>query len=81
MSIQYISSFAAGAWIGPDDNSRQIASAVTGKIIGRAGNSSLDVEEMLSHARTVGGPNLRKMTFHDRARMIKARPRKIISSI
>ena len=37
----------------------------------RAGGA-LPVQEMLDHARNVGGPALRKMTFHDRARMLKA---------
>ena len=27
---------------------------------------------MLAYARTVGGPNLRALTFHDRARMLRA---------
>jgi len=77
MTIQDISSFAAGDWVKPDNEARQIASAVTGEVIGRAGNNSLDVEAMLSYARSKGGPALRKMTFHDRARMIKALALKI----
>lgn len=37
-----------------------------------AGNDGLDCEEMLAFARNVGGPALRALTFHDRARMLKA---------
>ena len=33
---------------------------------------ALDFGGMLRHAREVGGPALRKLTFHERARMIKA---------
>lgn len=73
MSIQQVMSFAAGKWItpgtGPGDGAREIASAITGQVIARAGNDALDVQSMLGHARDVGGPNLRAMTFHDRARM------------
>lgn len=72
MTLQNVKSFAAGQWIGADDNAREIHSAVTGKVIARAGNTSLDVEAMLGYARNTGGPALRAMTFHQRAKMIKA---------
>ncbi|WP_293573750.1 phenylacetic acid degradation bifunctional protein PaaZ [Phaeobacter sp.] len=72
MSLFDVSSFAAGQWIAPDESARQIANAVTGEAMARAGNAQLDVEAMLEHARNVGGPNLRRMTFHDRARLLKA---------
>ncbi len=72
MSIQPISSFAAGEWIAPGAGARTIASAITGEVIASAGNNALDVQAMLDHAREVGGPALRALTFHDRARMLKA---------
>ena len=72
MTVQDICSFSAGKWVGCDDEARQIFSAITGDLIARAGNSSLDIEAMLDFARTVGGPALRTLTFHDRARLIKS---------
>ncbi|MBI1492835.1 phenylacetic acid degradation bifunctional protein PaaZ [Halocynthiibacter styelae] len=72
MTIQQINSFAAGEWIAPGEGARNIASAVTGDIIASAGNNALDVQGMLDYARNVGGPALRALTFHDRAKMIKA---------
>ena len=72
MTIMQISSFAAGEWIAPGAGARPIASAITGDTIAEAGNRGLDVQSMLDHAREVGGPALRRMTFHDRARMLKA---------
>lgn len=72
MTIQQISSFAAGEWVSPGAGARNIASAVTGEVIASAGNSALDVQGMLDYARDVGGPALRKMTFHERAKMLKA---------
>ncbi len=72
MTIQQIHSFAAGEWIAPGEGARNIASAVTGDVIASAGNNALDVQAMLDYARNVGGPALRKLTFHDRAKMIKA---------
>ncbi|MEP3920826.1 phenylacetic acid degradation bifunctional protein PaaZ [Ascidiaceihabitans sp.] len=72
MSILDVKSFVAGQWVAPDEDARSIENAVTGAVLGRAGNGSLDVQAMLDHARDVGGPALRKLTFHDRARMLKA---------
>ena len=72
MTIQQINSFAAGEWVAPGEGARDIASAITGDVIASAGNNALDVEAMLAYGRDVGGPALRKTTFHDRARMLKA---------
>ena len=72
MTLQQIASFAAGEWIAPGEGARLIHSAVTGAPIAKAGNDALDVQAMLDFARNKGGPNLRAMTFHDRARMLKA---------
>ena len=71
-TIHNVRSFVAGQWIGTDGSARAIHSAVTGEMIARAGNGALDLEAMLDHARHVGGPNLRAMTFHQRAKMLKA---------
>ncbi len=67
-----VSSFAAGQWIAPGSGARNIASAITGEVIAQAGNDALQVQDMLAYARNTGGPALRKMTFHDRARMLKS---------
>jgi len=72
MTLLDVKSFAAGQWIGPDAQARSFENAVTGEVMGRAGNNSLDVEAMLDHARSKGGAALRAMTFHDRARTVKA---------
>jgi len=72
MSIQQVSSFASGQWIAPGAGARSIASAITGEVIASAGNDALDVQAMLDYARNVGGPALRALSFHDRARMLKA---------
>ncbi|WP_323782422.1 phenylacetic acid degradation bifunctional protein PaaZ [Leisingera sp.] len=72
MSLLEISSFAAGRWVAPGAGARNIASAITGEVIASAGNDALDVQAMLDYARSKGGANLRQLTFHDRARMLKA---------
>ena len=67
-----VHSLIAGRWLAPDDGAREIADAATGRIIARAGHTALDVQAMLDHARDTGGPALRALTFHDRARLLKA---------
>ena len=67
-----IHSYAAGEWLAPGAGARNIASAITGEVIAQAGNDALDAQAMLGFARDHGGPALRAMTFHDRARMLKA---------
>ncbi|WP_170434224.1 phenylacetic acid degradation bifunctional protein PaaZ [Ruegeria arenilitoris] len=72
MSLKQISSFAAGQWVAPGAGARTIASAITGAPFATAGNDTMDVQAMLAHARDVGGPALRRLTFHERAKMLKA---------
>lgn len=77
MSLLEVKSFAAGHWIAPGDGARDIENAVTGEIMARAGNDAIDAQAMLDHARIKGGTALRALTFHDRARMLKALGQKL----
>ena len=72
MSDIEVKSFAHGEWIGPGTGARDIADAVTGDVFATAGNNALDVAAMRDHARNAGGPALRALGFHDRAKMLKA---------
>jgi oxepin-CoA hydrolase/3-oxo-5,6-dehydrosuberyl-CoA semialdehyde dehydrogenase len=45
---------------------------VTGETVAHATSDGLDFRAMLRYARQVGGPALRKLTFHQRARLLKA---------
>ena len=70
--MQRVESFAKGAWVPAGSGARPIADAATGAVIAEAGNDALDVAGMIAFAREVGGPALRALDFHDRARMLKA---------
>ncbi|WP_299152811.1 phenylacetic acid degradation bifunctional protein PaaZ [uncultured Tateyamaria sp.] len=70
--MRNVHSFGAGQWIAPGPGARPIESAITGDVIAQAGNDTLDLQAMRAFARDVGGPALRAMTFHDRARMLKS---------
>lgn len=65
-------SYANNQWIAPGAQARAVYGPVTGKQIAQAGGAPLDVQAMLDWARTVGGPKLRSMTFHERAKVVKA---------
>src|SRR5579875_1304108 len=67
----HLQNFAEDRWI-PGSGDAEIRSAITGEVVALGGAQGLDVEGMARYARKVGGPALRKMTFHDRARMLKA---------
>lgn len=67
-----VHSFATGQWVSSGPGARSIENAVTGSPFASAGNDALDVQGMLDYARTVGGPALRALSFHDRAKMLKA---------
>ncbi len=70
--IRPVESYATGEWFAPGPGARLIESAITGEPIYQAGNDALPFADMLGWATQIGGPALRKMTFHDRARMLKA---------
>ncbi len=71
MSVIKLANYAEGHWY-TAKNLTPVASAVTGETVAEIGSDGLDFGGMLNYARTVGGPALRKMTFHERARMLKA---------
>ena len=70
MTIIPLHSFAAGSWVAPSGRVSQLKSAVTGEPIAEIG-AELDFAAMTEHARKVGGPALREMTFHQRAYALK----------
>jgi oxepin-CoA hydrolase/3-oxo-5,6-dehydrosuberyl-CoA semialdehyde dehydrogenase len=67
-----LQNYALGEWIAGTGNGTTLYNAVTGAEVGVASSEGLDFKAMLEHGRTVGGPTLRAMTFHQRARILKA---------
>ncbi len=59
-------------WVEGDGDGNILASAVDGNAVARITSDGLDFGDILNHARTVGGANLRKLTFHERGEMLKA---------
>ncbi len=72
MKTQQLLNYAFDQWIAGDTSSlSDLPSAIDGSLVARTGSGGLDFGGMLRHAREKGGPALRKMTFHERARLIK----------
>jgi oxepin-CoA hydrolase/3-oxo-5,6-dehydrosuberyl-CoA semialdehyde dehydrogenase len=67
-----LESYAAGAWRSGSGGGTALRDATTGEVIAHAGAEGLDAAAMLAWAREVGGPNLRALTFHERAALLKA---------
>jgi len=67
-----LQSYAQGQWVTGTGRATDLFHAVTGEKVGEATSEGLDFKGMLEYGRTVGGPKLRAMTFHERARMLKA---------
>jgi oxepin-CoA hydrolase/3-oxo-5,6-dehydrosuberyl-CoA semialdehyde dehydrogenase len=64
--------YAQDGWYGASGGLAEVRSAVTGDLVATTGSRGIDFKAMLDHARNVGGPALRRLTFHERAHMLKA---------
>lgn len=65
-----LGSYVAGTWITPDDG-QVVTSPVTGEQLCRVSTDGVDVGAAVRHAREVGGPALRALTFQQRAWLLK----------
>ena len=70
--MQKLQNYVNGNWITGDGNGNGLYNAVTGEEIVRASTDGLDFASMLEYGRTVGNPALRKLTFHERGRMLRS---------
>jgi oxepin-CoA hydrolase/3-oxo-5,6-dehydrosuberyl-CoA semialdehyde dehydrogenase len=71
MKTMKLLNYARDGWVAGDGALAEVHSAITGEVIAETGSRGLDFKAMLDHARNVGGPALRRMTFHERAWMLK----------
>ena len=67
-----LKSFIQGRWHAGDGDAVILRDATTGEVIAQASAGGIDFRATLEHARSVGGSNLRRLTFHERASMLKA---------
>ncbi len=67
-----LQNYSLGQWISGEGDGQNLFNAITGETIYTASSKGLDFAAMLNYARKIGGPKLRKFTFHERGRMLKA---------
>jgi len=67
-----LKNYALGQWTAGAEQGQVLYNAINGEEIATASSKGLDFAEMMNYARKVGGPALRKMTFQERGRMLKA---------
>jgi oxepin-CoA hydrolase / 3-oxo-5,6-dehydrosuberyl-CoA semialdehyde dehydrogenase len=63
-------SYVGGRWLAPDSGA-PVYDAVTGELVAEVSSDGVDFGAALSYGRSVGGPALRAMTFHERAELAK----------
>jgi len=67
-----LESYAAGAWYRASDEGVPLLDAATGEQVARICSAGIDLAAMTDHARRIGGPALRELTFHERAALLKS---------
>ncbi len=67
-----LKNYITGKWLEGDGEGQPLFNAVNGDMIGHASTRGLDFASVLDYARKTGNPALRKMSFHERGRMLKA---------
>ncbi|RJO73821.1 phenylacetic acid degradation bifunctional protein PaaZ [Nocardia panacis] len=66
-----LQSYVRGGWHTPPDSGTPILGAVDGGEVARISSTGIDFAAALDYARTVGGPALARLTFHERAALLK----------
>lgn len=64
--------YILGKWTPHDGEGLPQYNAITGELVATSSSEGLDFADILEYGRRVGGPALRKMTFPERGRMLKA---------
>ena len=67
-----LKSYAEGQWVEGTGRAAILANAISGEPVAEIDSTGVDFAGMLDYARRVGGPALRKLTFHQRALRLKA---------
>ena len=70
--MKRLENYINGKWITGDGEGQALHDAVTGETIAHATTKGLDFASVLQYGREVGNTSLRKLTFHERGRMLKA---------
>jgi len=70
--MEKLGNYVLGRWTPGEGEGQLLYNAVTGQPVASATTKGLPFADILDHARRRGNPALRRMTFHERGRMLKA---------
>jgi oxepin-CoA hydrolase/3-oxo-5,6-dehydrosuberyl-CoA semialdehyde dehydrogenase len=70
--MRILQSYVQDRWLETEGAKTPIHSALTGEPVAEIGTTVRDFKTVLEHARYFGGSALRTMTFHERAKKLKA---------
>ena len=70
--MKKLGNFIKGQWIEGDGEGQPLFNACTGEMVALATSKGMDFAGAVLYARQKGNPVLRKMTFHERGRMLRA---------
>jgi oxepin-CoA hydrolase / 3-oxo-5,6-dehydrosuberyl-CoA semialdehyde dehydrogenase len=69
--VTVVRSYVEGRWFAPGSGS-PVYDAATGDLVVEVSSDGIDFGRALGYGRSVGGPALRELTFHQRAELAKA---------
>ena len=67
-----VQNYIEGKWHEGEGVELELHHAITGEHLGTTSSQGIDYISIMNYAKNVGGPALRKMTFQERGRMLKA---------
>jgi oxepin-CoA hydrolase/3-oxo-5,6-dehydrosuberyl-CoA semialdehyde dehydrogenase len=70
--MEKLENYVLGRWVKGDGDGQLLLNAITGQPITSASTKGLDFKDILHYARQRGNANLRKMSFHERGRMLRS---------
>ena len=73
-----LESYVSGRWHAARGPGVALRDASTGDLIAEASSAGVDFREVLTYARSRGGPALRLLTFHERAALLKALAKRLL---
>ena len=70
--MHQLENYTLGRWAAGPGVPHELLDASTGEVVALAAREAPDFEQILAYGRRVGNPALRRLTFHERGRMLKA---------
>ncbi len=70
--MQPYQNYVLGKWMNGEGVETNLYNAITGDLIGEVSSAGLDYQAILAYGKKTGGYALRKMSFQERGRMLKA---------